>query len=1047
MEYHARTKDHPKKRRRKLVRVPISARLIVDDHEAGNLGDISPDLFVDLFGRNLRQTADDDHTEIHYVAISTWQPLSTDLLEDAQWTIVPIRAPTKEADIAVSFLRFPAASTALQRFLVGIRSDEFSPRPKSGLEVLVLDVQPFRLETVFVKVDGDALQKHEEVQRKFGGGFHTSQPNGQASIGNGGAVTHWNRNGQSREEILRLAICASFTESKVVHKGNYLPLPLPAHPITHVPFPPVKITACEPVDQGIISRHAKIVLDITPHSLRTSHRTAIYPRGKSVNGLLTQGDDDTSTEQFFSAVESDEHIERPREGVPNDTATQSSTSDSSGSGDDTLSDDSLDNVISLSTPALPLYPSGTMSPLSAATPRPFPHRMNGTSTPGSVFSNYTGSTARQGIQSFGRPFRVTPLLARVPDSILHPAPQSDEDDEARVFVDVKSLVRLACFSGDWVKVSRAPVTTGMGDDLAGAFEDEDSESSDFRVLKIYGLSGVSIEGGGKNHKSSKFESSSSRTARPVPVAYVSPILFANLGQPSRITIAALSLSQSFIKSKITSSSIPPIAKEITLLRLPTPLSTERAMQAGLLVGLKQYFERRRRILRKGDLIGIAMDIGISRILAETNVGDEQDHDLDELFTAYTERSEPKSGRMGVAWFKVGQVQTLSAEEHDNRDSEVWGDSASIEPLTTRMVQAGTEQGPAPAAMENPWEMYLGIKKAPRPLLSNKTGVRSVEALRPPYTPSLRRRIRELLAVATSPQALHLDMKPIILLLHSTQRNIGKAALIRSACVDLGLHLFSIDAYDVLSDGGAGGGDVKTEASLRAKVERALTCGAEYTVPLIRHAEALTADRMASALKDMLKDLKVLAMTTTELEKVPESVRSLVTHELEVSAPDEGERQGILQGIIDERGIKLAYNVDLSAIAVKTAALVAGDLVDVVDRALVARQDRIDNLSSSANDCLVRDILVSGGTSARCVIKADFDVAVDAARKNFADSIGAPKIPNVSWDDVGGLTNVKDAVMETIQLPLERPELFAKGMKKRSGILFYGPPGTGKHSLS
>ena len=53
----------------------------------------------------------------------------------------------------------------------------------------------------------------------------------------------------------------------------------------------------------------------------------------------------------------------------------------------------------------------------------------------------------------------------------------------------------------------------------------------------------------------------------------------------------------------------------------------------------------------------------------------------------------------------------------------------------------------------------------------------------------------------------------------------------------------------------------------------------------------------------------------------------------------------------------------------------------------------------------------------------------------------------SCADVGGLDNVKDAVMETIQLPLERPELFAKGMKKRSGILFYGPPGTGKTLLA
>ena len=94
-----------------------------------------------------------------------------------------------------------------------------------------------------------------------------------------------------------------------------------------------------------------------------------------------------------------------------------------------------------------------------------------------------------------------------------------------------------------------------------------------------------------------------------------------------------------------------------------------------------------------------------------------------------------------------------------------------------------------------------------------------------------------------------------------------------------------------------------------------------------------------------------------------------------------------------------------------------------------------------------DLQFAGGDAVTSVCRADFDVAVEAARRNFSDSIGAPRIPNVSWDDVGGLSNVKYAVMETIQLPLERPELFAKGMKKRSGILFYGPPGTGKTLLA
>ena len=45
-----------------------------------------------------------------------------------------------------------------------------------------------------------------------------------------------------------------------------------------------------------------------------------------------------------------------------------------------------------------------------------------------------------------------------------------------------------------------------------------------------------------------------------------------------------------------------------------------------------------------------------------------------------------------------------------------------------------------------------------------------------------------------------------------------------------------------------------------------------------------------------------------------------------------------------------------------------------------------------------------------------------------------QIPNVSWEDVGGLQSVKREILDTIQLPLEHPELFASGLR-RSGELF------------
>jgi peroxin-6 len=51
------------------------------------------------------------------------------------------------------------------------------------------------------------------------------------------------------------------------------------------------------------------------------------------------------------------------------------------------------------------------------------------------------------------------------------------------------------------------------------------------------------------------------------------------------------------------------------------------------------------------------------------------------------------------------------------------------------------------------------------------------------------------------------------------------------------------------------------------------------------------------------------------------------------------------------------------------------------------------------------------------------------------------IPNVKWDDIGGLSHVRDEIIDAIELPLLHPHLFVGS--RRSGILFFGPPGSGK----
>lgn len=51
-----------------------------------------------------------------------------------------------------------------------------------------------------------------------------------------------------------------------------------------------------------------------------------------------------------------------------------------------------------------------------------------------------------------------------------------------------------------------------------------------------------------------------------------------------------------------------------------------------------------------------------------------------------------------------------------------------------------------------------------------------------------------------------------------------------------------------------------------------------------------------------------------------------------------------------------------------------------------------------------------------------------------------QVPDVRWDDVGGLENIKRAILDTVELPLKHPSLFAAGLRQRSGVLLYGPPG-------
>ena len=1046
-----------RKRRRREDKPAISARLYLDSNLKGEIGVLSEDLVQDLYP-GYRNAGDPKL----YAALTPWTPNASP--SESSWTLLPFRTALKdERQLPASTIRFPASALGTQSFVqvAQLLFPNRTIRQNAAIEVRINDVVPLPLETVFVSVDVEAIRKLEEVQKKYGGGFglangHISRKTGKRPATS--PLSPIDDDGPWKtEERRKQLVHDALSGFSVVHTNDMVPLPL-THPVTHASVPPGRILECEPVLQGVLSATTKVVIVPAADKRHAAYtgRPLLSPR------LLEESaEDEDLSEVFFSATEENSPA-KPI--VTSKSATDMSNTDDlfdSSAEESNLSDDS-DDMISLAKPGLADMPSGLSSALTSATPRPFGAR-TGVSTPGSVFSNMTSTTIRGGQSTRSKIFRTQGLPEKIPDELLHPRPPSEEDEEARVFVDATALARLGCFSGDWMKIEPSESHALPQMSAFGALGGDLDQS--WRPVKVYGLPESMSKRPQRyqvNPKHGRRDSISSLATNPTNITtlYLSPILLANLGQTENISLSPLNLSKRMglkrpapARPSSVSARLPPTASEVTLRKVVTPLSTERALNHMLFSNLKEHFEQKHRIVKAGDLVAVPIDESLGRSTYEGEVEKDSNGELLARLPARDSGSASRSqrGNSSVAWFSIEAVKAQSEEQDLVDGIDVWAGAAAIDPTRMTMRQSGDERRKLPPTKNNNWQQYLGAQHKQSKPSSASTGQNTITEPSQPYVSSVQRRLRELMSVSTSPRAVHLGLPPLALLLKSTQRSIGKAYSVRQTCLDLGMHYFAIDANDVVAENGSGF-DTQAQGLFEARCERALDCGAEFTAICIRHLDTLTSDRVAACLKGVLNDCRVLVATTTDVDKIPDSVRGLFTHELEVSAPDEAEREGILENVVDEIGITVAQDVDLAAIAVKTAALVAGDLVDVVDRAVIARNLRLEALAGTMSQAIgqkitIKDITLAGGATATSIVAADFEDAVDFARKNFADSIGAPKIPNVQWSDVGGLTHVKDAVIETIQLPLSRPELFAKGLKKRSGILFYGPPGTGKTLLA
>ncbi|EPQ30691.1 uncharacterized protein PFL1_01592 [Pseudozyma flocculosa PF-1] len=646
------------------------------------------------------------------------------------------------------------------------------------------------------------------------------------------------------------------------------------------------------------------------------------------------------------------------------------------------------------------------------------------------------------------------------------------DDEDAVVLSERDLAAIGAFNGDWA------IAELVGPDQA-------------RLVRLFSGANLPHASGG----------SSART----PSAWMSPMLRQNLSDsafsPSPAGQTTMTLRPLGARAPSSggeprppvakTSPIPvPFADSLTIARVASPFSVDRAYQGLFLEALRTYFEGRQRICKQGDVIAVAIEAGKARFVrkegdqaAASDAAMEDIHELRLPGTAAPQKT-------AVVHFKI---TTLTSElivpakpstanghggKHEDEASIALRSQAGklgcvVDPNVTKMVQTGVEKcrvadsarwlgvvSDTPDRPEDSAEASddispASVRSAPSPL----TAVGSAYAT-----------VLELLNATLQPGAGRFGLHLSVLL--KGARGCGKRTVARWVAQATGVQLIEIDCFDLVSDT-----DARTEGTLRARFDKAADCAPAILLlrnidALARKSQALETGQepaMATVLQKCVEELRAATSglpakndaggdgaavaspspampvavfgTTSDPDKCPTGVLGCFKHEIAFQAPNEAERLQMLQIALDR--VALSPDVDLKNLATQTAALVAADLVNLVSRAKLASVSRIRKEIGDRHDVRDVDLVLSGVV----LTGSDFEQALNKARSSYSESIGAPKIPNVTWDDVGGLASVKSDILDTIQLPLEHPELFSDGLKKRSGILLYGPPGTGKTLLA
>ncbi|KAL4648732.1 transitional endoplasmic reticulum ATPase-like, partial [Arapaima gigas] len=279
---------------------------------------------------------------------------------------------------------------------------------------------------------------------------------------------------------------------------------------------------------------------------------------------------------------------------------------------------------------------------------------------------------------------------------------------------------------------------------------------------------------------------------------------------------------------------------------------------------------------------------------------------------------------------------------------------------------------------------------------------------------------------------------------------GKTLVARAVANETGAFFFLINGPEIMSKLAG-----ESESNLRKAFEEA-----EKNAPAIIFIDELDAiapkrekthgeveRRIVSQLLTLMDGLKqrshvIVMAATNRPNSVDPALRRFgrFDREIDIGIPDSTGRLEILQ--IHTKNMKLSDDVDLEKISMETHGHVGADLAALCSEAALQAIRKKMVLIDLEDDTIDADLLNS-----LAVTMDDFRWALGQSNPSALRET-VVEVPQVNWEDIGGLDDVKRELQELVQYPVEYPDKFLKfGMTPSRGVLFYGPPGCGKTLLA